>query len=183
MLTEEQIKNLQKGDTVMFTSEVALITDNFAHIATPDDVYSEVRVAWEDLSLPPSPPKYDTNRRFKKGDLVKFRKEFWGRPMHRLRDDGDGYIWTLSEDERDGSLILQRGDFTVYGSFAQVELVTPVEERDLYFVLDSPATYNVCKRGESGFAATFFKKHPLAREKADEYCEALNEEIRKEVQS
>lgn len=127
-------------------------------------------------------PKPEQNRRFRKGDLVKFRKEFWGRPLHRLSDDGDGYIWTVGEDESDGNLILQRGDCTVYCSFVQVELVTPEEKRDLYFVLDSPATYNICKRGESGFAATFFKKHPLARKKADEYCEALNEEIRKEVQ-
>lgn len=123
--------------------------------------------------------KYDPNRRFRKGDKVRV-VEWNGRIPLYLKP----YINTVhpvSFDEDINGYIRIEGDIEI-ANVPYLELVTPVEELDLYFVLDSPNTYNVCKRGEPGFAATFYKKHPLARKKADEYCEALNEEIRKEPQ-
>lgn len=190
MLTEEQIKNLKEGDKLL--AEVSFITvdkDNDLECMAPlTNVMGDIKglpifLHRSCISLPPAKPKYDPCRKFKEGDVVRV-VERHGRYQPNIPVDE---LWkglcTVAEDEDFcNNLVKVRSadGREKLSHWWYLELVTPVEEHDLYFVLDSPRTFNICKRGGGKFAATFDKYQPLAREHAEKYCAALNAEYRKE---
>lgn len=193
MLTNEQIRKLKNGDQLIAEVTFCRVDYNDEDLIcsspattvmqTSTSVYSFFNPSC--LSLPPAEPKYDPCRKFKKGDKVRV-VERHGRYQPNIPVDE---LWkglcTVAEDEDFcNNLVKVRSEDgrEKLSHWWYLELVTPVEDLEPYFVLDSPNTYNICKHGESGFAATFYKKYPIARKLADEYCAALNAANRKEQQ-
>lgn len=192
MLTEEQIKNLKEGDSLQLDVVFSADVDHEILIKAPtedghwlSDVFSPAI-----LSLPPSPPKHDPCRKFRKGDIVRLREYNGRKPydyLHKqvIKNFG-AKLDTVLEDELDSGnvYIFQNApidELTVWVNSCHLELVTPVEERDKYIVRETNLCFSVCKRNEFlDSSACFNKKHPLAREHAEKYCAALNAEYRKE---
>lgn len=186
MLTESQIKNLKKGDKLLaevefhsFSHYGALICSAPLTISKGEVVKANNYYHTSCLSLPPTKPKHDPNRLFKKGDMVRYceRDE---RKLFRLQD---GEIYEVKSNEGDAGTVeiwlwKEVGRYESY-PYNVFELVTPVEEIEPYFVQESPHTYDIYKRDGSKLTA-FYKDQPFARENADKYCASLNAEYRKE---
>lgn len=194
MLTEEQIKNLKKGDKLIAEVQfysldrdgdivcLAALTTSSGDVIETSGFYHP-----SCLSLPTAEPKHDPCRKFKKGDKVKLI-EWNGRTpydTHHELKPSPGEVHIVIEDEYDrnevhiGMNAADEHQSVVHA--CHLELVTPVEELEPYFVLDSPRTFNICKHGGGKSVATFYKDQPLAREHAEKYCAALNAEYRKEL--
>lgn len=184
MLTEEQIKNLKKGDKLIaevqfhspdcdgnliclapFTTSRGLVIESVGYYTSAC------------LSLPPVKSKPNPCRKFRKGDKVRIVK--WNGRIPLCLDDCIGSEYTVSLDEGINGFVHIEGEIEIV-HVAHLELITPVEERDLYYIVDSPHAFSICKHGGSIFAATFYKDQPRAREHAKKYCADLNAEHRKE---
>lgn len=192
MLTEDEIKNLKKGDIVMFTSEVALITDNFAYIVVPDDDSCETRVAYADLSMPPSPPKYDPCRKFKKGDIVE-PCSINGRWCSHTWEDRSGIYFEVAKDEDPLTAHMYLKDPSSQETFlahaAFFKLVTPVEETEPYSIIVQPEGYHCVRimKGTKIHSSIPFDEEECvcrtleeAKAAAEEERDRLNAEYRKE---
>lgn len=182
MLTKEQIKNLKKGDKVLAEIEVTEICgENIIEAMHPACIISEKKTLYSGddfhrscLSLPPTPPKHDPCRKFRKGDKVRIVK--WNGRIPLCLDDCIGSEYTVSLDEGINGFVHIEGEIEIV-HVAHLELITPVEESDLYYIVDSPHAFSICKHGGSIFVATFYKDQPHAREHAKKYCADLNAEI------
>lgn len=137
--------------------------------------------------LPVHPaPKYDPCRRFKKGDKVEYSP----------RDGRDclesPWIYDAAEviedEDKNGSVVVR---FTFnYGEPAvhkvpwyHLQLVTPVEELEPYFVMElkgAYCVYNTRFQPETEVCHFFADMHPHAKEAAEAECARLNEEHRKD---
>ena len=133
-------------------------------------------------------PKYDTCRRFKKGDIVE-PVERWGR---KLRIKAGQY--RIEKDEEDNRVIITHCETGF--SYAAIDavylkLVTMVEELEPYSV-EEPAAY-VCFRIKKGGKTLYsipygekekdvFQTRNEAKEAAEAECKRLNAEYRKEQQ-
>lgn len=133
-------------------------------------------------------PKYDPNRKFRKGDKVKLvdrdgRSYIDYDPTTKLRE---GAFYTVLEDESD---VIEGGcpDIRIADEHAEyevlfyfLELVTPLEEQEPYSVSEATVQYLV-KEDNKKVVAQFCKLyHPTAKAAAEAECERLNEEWRKE---
>lgn len=125
-------------------------------------------------------PKYDPCRKLKKGDIVKKR---WVDGRTDINFPFDKPCEVYSDEDMYGNIRVQTApSVTSITRAVFVELVTPVEEREPYSVIDSPQTYNIVREGKKGFVATFYKNQHIAKQEAERYCNRLNEEWRKEQQ-
>lgn len=138
-------------------------------------------------------PKYDPNRLFKKGDKVRV-VERDGRDYI----DYDPYtniqkseIYTVLENENeviDGGcvdIIIGKGNIEQEIPFYFLELVTPVEELEPYYVRiggfnDEWHLWRIDNPNERTLIASFNKSHPHAKAAAEAECKRLNDEYRKE---
>lgn len=191
MLTEEQIKDLKAGDSlqldVVFSADVdheILIKVPTTHGHWVSHVFSPVI-----LSLPPAPPKHDPCRKFRKGDKVRV-VERNGRYQPNIPVDE---LWsglcTVAEDEDFcNNLVKVRSEDgrEKLSHWWYLELVTPVEELEPYYVVENPTAWGVYikkeKMGEvlaSGYSKQF---HPDPETEARAECARLNAEHRKEAQ-
>lgn len=184
MLTEEQIKNLKKGDKVLVEASVEnVFARGDVHIMVKnrkiDNTIGDFLAILHSscLSLPPDKPKHDPCRKFKKGDIVRI-VEYKGRYFSTLARKYKGTLVTVSHDEEDDEYMrVWRYDGLEFRvDPAYLELVTPAEKVEPYSVIDSPQTYNIVQAGVKGFTATFYKSQPLAKEGAESHCERLNDE-------
>lgn len=128
--------------------------------------------------------KYDPYREFRKGDKVKAVLRYGRIPNDGVPKD---VILEVIADERDGivkvlhkmGMILEI--FNVYALY--LELVTPVEELEPYFVQDFKGGYGVFHtrlQPEAEVCHYFNDMHPYAKEAAKAECARLNAEYRKE---
>ena len=135
-------------------------------------------------------PKYDPRRKFRKGDkvqevLVNGRRFQGGHNNHKA-----GELATVVWNENNNtSTMLQYEDGDKYLiDVAYLELITPVEELEPYFVeydKDIMEEWQVCKRitDTASFpVVTFTEFYPNAKEAAQAERDRLNAEYRKEVQ-
>lgn len=127
--------------------------------------------------------KYDPNRKFRKGDKV--------RPVERygrMPEDGApvNFICEVVEDElKNGTVAIRaRGNcgsvqFRVTALY--LELVTPVEEMEPYSVVDAHTHWDVADK-DMKCVVTYSKlHHPHAKAAAEDECDRLNAEWRKET--
>lgn len=131
--------------------------------------------------LPPSSPKYDPCRLFKKGDKV--RVVSWNGRKLKMFDMSD--VWEVAFGETPGDLAvsLRRKCAKTWENCCvppcYLELVTPVEELEPYSVGESSDYFSVDKDDEE--LCLFWKdKHPHAKEAAEAECARLNAAHRKE---
>lgn len=195
MLTEEQIKNLKKGDKliaeVQFHSLVpygdlmclAPLTDSKGEAVKTPRFYNP-----SCLSLPLAKPKYDPNRKFRKGDIVEpckgrevYACEWEDCVFHKM--DGK---YEVQGDEKEGhvSVIDKETGIECYVSAFAIELVTPVEEREPYRVETGGYNRFRIKKGNLEYAYFPFGEHcVLSMDEAKAAAEAerdrLNDEHRK----
>ena len=145
-------------------------------------------------------PKYDPCRKFKEGDIVDYRRRH-GRDYETVPDPEDYKLARVisSEDEESGMVGVEF--IEAYGGedvfFAvpwyHLELVTPIEELELYFVGESENSYDLFRKTINGnqLRASFWWRHnptpdliELSKANAKAAAEAerdrLNAEHRKE---
>lgn len=123
-----------------------------------------------------SAPKYDPNRKFRKGDKVRF-KEYLGR---RSLAHTDEYI-TLDSDERQGQCfwtgVSATGDIWPRNAyFCYLELVEPVEELEPYRVVDAHTHWDVADKDMKTVATYSKGHHPNAKAAAEAERDRLNAE-------
>lgn len=131
-----------------------------------------------------SAPKYDPRRKFRKGDKVRF-KEHLGRKSLAHCDE----IITLEVDEIHGQCFWQ--EMKPYGDIVQrnayfcfLELVTPVEEQEPYYIEEELETITILSKKDPIFHKCWHyagvKSGVIALEAAEAECARLNAEYRKE---
>ena len=196
MLTEEQIKNLKYGDKL--SAEVIFISR-----CLDGDIYTVAKRVSEHkeqivkvclhpdvLSIPidsqsssiDSQSKYDPYRKFKKGDKVKCRTVF-GRTCNVLGSLG---IYTVIEDEKEISgnvIVVDSTNITYKVKAVFLELVTPVEELEPYYIEETEYEYcvTIMVGDRKDSPATYHKRmHPDAKAAAEAECKRLNTEWLKE---
>ena len=135
-------------------------------------------------------PKYDSNRLFRKRDKVHMKPEVNGRPVY-IGDDAwepldPNEIWSVEEDELEtGWVHIKTSCVHATVWHGMLELVTPVEELEPYFVKNIIRGYAVYERGAGDLAAScvfWSKYHPNAKAAAEAERDRLNAEHRKEQQ-
>lgn len=191
MLTEEQIKNLKPGDSLImrgtyikqYSNGDIIIKCNITSGGkpTPDLKYFHP----DYCSLPSKDLKYDPCRKFKKGDKVRV-VERDGRSPILCGAVELGGTYTVHADEDDGDVILDIG-YGVNGgesiAWTFLELVTPVEELEPYSVKET-----MCHDGwqivRDGLPLAIYdsRRHPNAKAAAEDECNRLNAEYRKKHQ-
>lgn len=145
-------------------------------------------------------PKYDPNRLFRKGDIVRLREyngrkpyDFWHKQV--IKNYG-AELDTVLEDELDSGNVdifqdAPIDELTVRVHSCHLELVTPVEELEPYSVKLSESGECGCfevMRGNKCVSiypygtheTRYYKKASEAKEAAEAECKRLNDEYRKE---
>ena len=193
MLTDEQINNLNIGDTLIlnnypvsyvsvYPDGIINATDDKAEECCKTDCFFPLKY----LSLP---PKHDPCRLFKKGDIVEM--DTHGRDIAAsMKKSGVelGERYTVTEDENNTGYVSFIGDDGIehHSMFFWLKLVTPVEELMPYKVWDTTFSFNV---GVEDSKAVFYygadmSTCPYTKEQAKAAAEAerdrLNAEWRKE---
>lgn len=129
------------------------------------------------LSVALEKPKYDPCRLFKKGDKVRV-VEYKGRSYSLYWKKRLGEILTVTESE-DETADIEVDEQCIDPAY--LELVTPVEELEPYYVRESGSSFSIAREGEKGILSVYFKGfHPHARAAAKADRDRLNEEWRKE---
>lgn len=126
-------------------------------------------------------PKYDPCRLFKKGDRVRV-VEYKGRIKPYLKDLV-GKVYTLDDGEDYKQIAGIKADDIDLIDVCHLELVTPVEELEPYFVMELKGAYGVYNtrfQPETEACHFFTDMHPAAKEAAEAECARLNAEHRKE---
>lgn len=188
MITEEQIKNLKRGDSIVIYTTVDHIDDDgdlwfYCPQVNDNDWLEYINPKF--VSLPGETmekSKYDPCRPFKEGDRVKPRKLFgryYSKATARIIDK----ICTVLHDEIEHytvSIRWDEGECNIDPAY--LELVTPVEELELYCVRKYSSFYAVEKHNNiKDRPATYdIDFHPHAKEAAEAECKRLNAEYRKE---
>jgi hypothetical protein len=146
-----------------------------------------------------SAPKYDPCRKFREGDIVRLvewnGRKLWDDIKHLHRIYNEKGTFTVHDDEQGNDVVIVPDAYTenVYCACpACLELVAPVEERELYSVklrqeLTADDTYPYCAvvDDEGNEAARFYcelYEAGKARAAAEAECARLNAEYRKEQQ-
>lgn len=129
-------------------------------------------------------PKYDPCRLFKAGDIVRII-DWNGRTPDMLDEKGTREAVVADpEDPRSGCVELLYNDRYPIVAACFLELITPVEELEPYYVEEECHSWCVRKPEPSGVYSTlsWFSKnrHPNAKAAADAECARLNAEYRKE---
>lgn len=193
-MNAEQLKQLKPGDEIFIRARYKKILDDgdvlFLHTQTDlddDVVKAEEYTLSENVILPSElqpAPKQDQCRLFKKGDKVKLREEVQGRKTSLFVTGLSlGKLYTVEHDEYNHTVAIIGDECLGRYSFVHLELVTPVEEMEPYYVKDDGTHYVVGKRPEEPeivYLAEYSKgRHPHAKEAAEAECKRLNEEYRK----
>ena len=130
-------------------------------------------------------PKYDPCRKFRKGDIVRpcgcNGRAPWGSTASSVRTLITSWTLNVREDEARG-LVRCKNDGGIIFDISPffLELVTPVEELEPYFVehREHSNNYKIRKGGQE--FVIFWDTHPNAKEAAEAECARLNAEWRKE---
>lgn len=160
------------------------------------------------FSPAPAPPQHDPTRPFKEGDIVK-TVERWGRKVpdavdiygYEVPGGPENKEWVVQEAETSGMVeVLCKigGEFYRHKlPFFHLELITPVEELEPYYIVENDIEFQVRMRYEDKdcLISVFRFKNIVegykqyydmlptmkqAREAAEAECKRLNEEYRKE---
>lgn len=130
-------------------------------------------------------PKYDPCRLFRKGDKVRVVDKKNGRTPPCCGDIEAGELYTVSDDEDGGDVMLAVNGKYDCIKWYWLELVAPVEELEPYFVMELKGAYGVYNtrfQPETEACHFFTDMHPHAKEAAEAECDRLNAEHRKEQQ-
>lgn len=190
-------EDIKIGETYNVRVKVVKKTDLFIHTRTGVDtalngcylfeyaeseVFSPINSA-NGIKSAETDPKYDQNRKFREGDIVEpcSVKGRWLSEAWKNRA-GIHFIVTMSEDA-DGRMLVKDPDSVIDGYVDAVyfQLVTPVKERERYYIEHDSMGYAIIDRQNVGYVAHFKAvQHPNAKEAAEAERDRLNAEYRKE---
>lgn len=130
-------------------------------------------------------PKYDPCRPFRKGDRVRVVERNGRKTPSSLviEDLYEKTLTVIESEDSDDDVLVATSKGSKYIKFYFLELVTPVEELEPYFIEETEYEYCVTIMvGErKDTPATYHKRmHPHAKEAAEAECARLNAEHRKE---
>lgn len=134
----------------------------------------------------PAAPKYDPCRLFKRGDKVRL-VTFNGRTPYDLVNEDeykpDETIFSVMNDECICGLVdlyenSPEDGFQIHHS--NLELVTPVEELEPYYVKENASVYEVFNRNENNSSVAIFFKSQYTKGKAKERAEAERDRLNEE---
>ena len=148
------------------------------------------------ISLTPEKPKYDPCRKFKKGDIVDYRRRD-GRDYETVPDSEDYKFARVLDSEDDESGMVGVEFVAAYGGddayflvpWYHLQLVTPVEELEPYSVHESEVArcFDIMREKLCVMSFPFGSKEtgyyhdePAAKAAAEAERDRLNEEWRKE---
>lgn len=199
-MDKEQINELKPGDEILIRGRFEKIKENgdysISYLLTTvhDKLYMYKAAVHPSAVIIKSPPKHDPCRLFKKGDKVRVvernGRKFWDYDPKTI------YTVVANEYSCDDQNVLHQGCVGINdgnpqtGSawnipFFHIELVTPVEELEPYYVKDDGTHYVVGKRPEEPeivYLAEYSKdRHPHAKAAAEAERDRLNAEYRKEA--
>lgn len=178
------IEEIKVGETYNVRVKVTTKDGEFCCTRCETAVYGSghVIIRAEELSPIPTPPKYDPCRPFKKGDIVEM--DTHGRDIAAsMKKSGVelGKRYTVTEDENNTGFVSFIGEDGIehHSLFFWLKLVTPVEELEPYELVETTDYWSVEKENEE--LCLFWKKyHPNAKAAAEDECDRLNAEWRKE---
>ena len=192
-MTKEEAKQLKNGDKVLIEAIFDQIDDDGDAVLEYTNSVSDCERGFVEpkhivgvvSETQPNKPKYDPCRLFKKGDKVKLRETVKGRHTSMFVTGLSlGKIYTVENDEFNHTVYIVGDEGLGRYSFVHLELVTPVEELEPYYVKDDGTHYVVGKRPEEPeivYLAEYSNdRHPHAKEAAEAECARLNAEHRKE---
>lgn len=183
-MTTEELKKLKVGDEIFIRARYkkTYADGDVSFLHSNTNVY-DVEIEMESYTHPqnvilPSElqpaPKYDPCRPFKEGDEVRV-VENKGR-----KQKCSGSLATVKNDEEENKVLITiDGDGIWWIDAAYLELITPAEEREPYFVNEDATSWQL-KKGKSLCARYGKATHPHAKEAAEAECARLNAEHRKE---
>lgn len=198
-MNTEQLKQLKQGDEIFIRARYKEVTCDgdvlFSHSARNvcDDVVKTYDYTHpKNVILPPSAPKYDPCRRFKKGDKVK-RRTVDGRTDQEISEGID--LTVIYGEDKYGNVRVQNPNgICIVTKSVFLELVTPVEELEPYTLEEETAYiddeecgilhiyYNY--NGGRDKVRTFYENGPESWDSIKAAAEAerdrLNAEYRKE---
>lgn len=178
-----KLKDIKTGETYNVRVKVLEVINGNRIITTTSDSACATIFFKEELPAfsPVTPaPKYDPCRKFRKGDKVRV-VEWNGREIARI-----GMIGEVVANEYNSKVELSIDGWTkdVYYPSCHLELVTPVEELEPYYVEEEGHSWCVRKPEPSDLYSTLAwfskKRHPQAKQAAEAECKRLNAEYRKE---
>lgn len=188
-MTNEEAKALKKGDNIIIHAVVEDVPDVRDLQALWVELGSNDKtclcVAVEDISVPTPKPKHDPCRKFKKGDKVRIVECLGRTPLYLRPHIGSAYTVTYDEDAN-GHVYIDGGLDFVFVPY--LELVTPVEELELYRVElrkeenypSLPCTAWCIFRGADIVAKFYNDFLTSALDLAEAECKRLNAAYRKE---
>lgn len=203
-MKKEESTQLKEGQTVYIavkylgtttdgeSAHVKIQTTDWMDIGHHSVVSISPNISFEHIVIP-SPvkenkPKYDPCRKFRKGDKVE-PKAVKGRPAIGgingaiIKLSGQFFVARDESENENYTVTILMPDGTECDTDpAYLKLVTPVEEREPYFVQENQNVVEVLSHEDEEVPATvFFKsKHKNARERAEAERDRLNAEYRKE---
>lgn len=198
MITEEQIKKLKPGDTLVVHGEYVnkhrggdiIIRCNMTVGGAQS---ADIKFFHPScVSLPTEKSKYDPCRLFKKGDKVTPRKLF-GRCYSTATAMIIGKICTVLHDEIEHYTVSIRwsgGECNI--NTAYLELITPVEEIEPYSVLETDTIngFDIMRDGlcvmtfpYGSKEAGYYRNELAAKEAAEAECARLNNLYKQELEN
>lgn len=180
-LKPEQIKNLLEQRKATGENEILYrvqLTGNHmpGMLEVVVDGIARFFASTDDMYLPPTPPKYDPCRPFKKGDIVEPVACNGRAPLYLRKYIGTKQVVECDEDIN--GIVGIVGDVEAV-SAAFLKLITPIEELKPYSVGETTDYFSVDKDDEE--LSLYWKdKHPHAKESAEAERDRLNDEYRKE---
>lgn len=131
-------------------------------------------------------PKYDPCRLLRRGDRVQVKRRNGrsnGKHGEYLRE---AYCLVAEDEERNELVRVFHNSSEYLLDPAYLELVTPVEELEPYYVEEEGHSWCIRKPGPSDIYSTLAwfskKRHPHAKAAAEAECARLNAEYRKETE-
>lgn len=135
-------------------------------------------------------PKYDPNRKFREGDKVRIKREINGRLLHHsFVNFKYDTVYTVDADEvqkdfESGHVVITDGEHYCSLSFYELELVTPVEDLEPFFISEGAGIIELYKETTDEVVKAWFYDTVKAGVEALAAAEAerdrLNAEYRKE---
>ena len=196
-----KLEDIKKGETYNVRVRVARIDTNrfvcqpLNQDGTPSDFcpnyfnFAEAEAfypAENGMKNTETAPKYNPNRKFKRGDKVQIVREYRGRVPNIIDRQyfypGKVYTVATSEGGIGGVLIHDDDSHQHAFYFWELELVATIEELEPYHVAESWCNFNV-EDAKGRIVSSYSKEyHPHAEAKAKDECNSLNAQHGKEME-
>lgn len=184
-MKEEELKAGERYNfTLLYTGQSI---NNKFRFESPTGIHYILGLGDMEAVSPVSAPKHNPCRELRIGDKVRVRKIHGKLPQCRYNGVAhvkEGDCCTIFEDAyRNCYWVTMAPNVHWCFDAAYLELVTPVEEIERFYIENDTTGFAIVDRQNVGYVAHFKAvQHPHAKEAAEAECKRLNNEYRKENQ-